>query len=61
MTDMEKIIASLEDAQRLIPELVAEIERLRLALHEVLVRWLDDADPDELPDVVQLARKALEK
>ena len=37
----------------------AEIIRLRAALHEVLVRWLDDADPRELPHVVEQARAAL--
>jgi hypothetical protein len=37
----------------------AEIIRLRDALHEVFVRWLDDADPRELPHVVEQARAAL--
>jgi len=34
MSDMEKIIAALEDAQRQIPELVSEIERLRAAAQQ---------------------------
>ncbi len=66
MNDMEKIAAALDGAQRLIPELVAEIERLRAALNHIIDRLQMDIDdggrPDQwsMEDLVRTARAALE-